>query len=109
MTTKHVIKHRATGFSIELFTLSTDEHDQLRFKRRIRVQDGPLDAYLPTAEDVVIQKRRWARRKDRDDVIDVIHAQNQTLDWAYIRQWCERHGSVDRLAVARAEAGLSEA
>lgn len=109
MTTKHVIKHRATGFSIELFTLSSDEHDQLRFKRRVRVQDGALDAYLPTPEDVVIQKLRWARRKDRDDVIDVLLAQHETLDWPYIRQWCERHGSVDRLAVARTEAGLSEA
>lgn len=107
MTTKHVIKHLGTGFSIELFLLSEDAHDQLRFERKVRIQDGLLDAYLPTAEDVIIQKLRWGRRKDRDDVIDVILAQHEALDWPYIQAWCEQHGSVDRLKAALQEAGLS--
>jgi len=106
MTTKHVIRHHGTGFSIELFVLSNDEHDRLRFQRRIRVQDDPLDAYLPTPEDVIIQKLRWARRKDMEDVIDVLLAQHKSLDWPYIRTWCERHGSMGRLQTALDEAGL---
>jgi len=85
-------------FEIEIFHLSGDAHDQSRFTRRRRVFDELMgkDVYLPTAEDVIIMKLRWAkiakRGKDREDVRDVIAVQgDEALDWDYIYHWCAVH------------------
>lgn len=109
MTTKHLFYERDSAFKLELFVLSNDAFDQARFARRIHIESDGVTLSVPTAEDVVIQKLRWGRLKDLADAADVMQLQHKTLDWPYIRQWCEWHGSVDRLEVARAEAGLSEA
>ena len=54
-------------------------------------------AFVPTAEDVVITKLRWSkggnRRKDAEDVENVIAVQADALDLAYIRQWTDQHGT----------------
>ena len=53
--------------------------------------------WLPTPEDVIVTKLRWAlmanRSKDRDDARDVIAVQGGRLDWDYVQRWCERHGT----------------
>jgi hypothetical protein len=49
--------------------------------------------WLPTPEDVIIMKIRWARSRDQDDVRAVIGVQGDQLDWAYIQGWCDRHGT----------------
>lgn len=102
MTTKHVFQHRETPFKIELFLLSDDEHDQLRFQRRLRQDSEGLAIYVPTAEDVIVQKLRWARAKDRQDVRDILDLQADQLDFDYIHHWCDRHGSRGVLDEVRA-------
>ena len=47
-------------FSIELFLLSDDAHDQERFARRRREQIARPRRLLPTVEDVIITKLRWS-------------------------------------------------
>ncbi|MBL8828201.1 MAG: hypothetical protein JNM18_14570 [Planctomycetaceae bacterium] len=46
---------------------------------------------------MIIQKLRWyraiARSKDYADVLDVISVQRAQLDWAYISQWSDIHGT----------------
>lgn len=106
MTTKHLFYERESSFRIELFVLSQDDFAQTRFDRRVRIDAGGLPMFLPTAEDVVVQKLRWGRMKDMADAVDVIKTQANKLDWPYIRQWCMEHGSVDRLHTALQEAGL---
>lgn len=51
------------------------------------------------AEDVIVWKLRWARPKDLDDVRSVIFVREREgkLDWNYIRSWCAKHGTTDRL------------
>jgi hypothetical protein len=57
------------------------------------------EAWLPTAEDVVVQKIRWGRSKDLDDARDVLAVQGpETLDMTYIESWCVTHGTTERLA-----------
>lgn len=94
-TTRFVVSHIATAFTIELFLLSPDAHDQERFKRRRRMPFLGTEAWLPTAEDVVIMKLRWARRakrpKDVEDAYNVLAVQKERLDFDYIRSWCDRH------------------
>jgi hypothetical protein len=82
-------------FDLELFILSDDAFHKERFQRRRMIRHSLLksDVYLPTAEDVIVQKVRWGRPKDRQDVIDVMTVQSDALDWPYIESWCDRHGT----------------
>ena len=73
---------------------------QAQFQRRRRLFCDQLDlhTWLPTAEDLIIQKLRWGRTKDLDDARDVLAVQGpETLDMAYIERWCATHGTAQRL------------
>ena len=98
-TTRHIIDVQDSPFKIELFRLSSDPHDIERFHRRREYKAAQLDrlVFLPTPEDIIITKLRWAissdRYKDRDDVRNVIAVQAEDLDWLYIHRWCDEHGT----------------
>ena len=97
-TTRDILMHPESGFTVELFYLSDDPHDQERFQRRRGIHYEGAPTSILTAEDVVVTKLRWARPKDLEDVRDVIALQgDQTLDWPYIRRWAAVHGSQTRL------------
>jgi len=100
-TTRNVINVKDGLFQIELFHLSDDPHDRLRFQRRQRVPMFSRETYALTAEDVVITKLRWSRQgqrlKDVDDVRSVIAVQGDKLDWEYVRHWCDEHGTRELL------------
>ncbi len=81
------------SFKIELFQVSGDPHDRERFGRRVRAEVFGHEAWVPTAEDVIVTKLRWARSKDRDDVRDVIAVQGDNIDWDYVYSWADRHGT----------------
>jgi hypothetical protein len=106
MTTRHIIEVDEVPFTIELFHLSDDEHDQERFRRRKRVRLFDRETWLPWVEDVVVTKTRWShqgrRTKDKDDVRDVISVQGDALDWSYIYAWADRHGTRPLLDEIRA-------
>jgi hypothetical protein len=111
-THRRIIEIPSLPFTIELFELSSDEHDQLRFSRRKKLTLLGRDAYLPTAEDVIIQKLRWSRGakrpKDFADVVAVMQVQGPArLDWSYIEEWCEKHDTLDLLAEAKAGAAYA--
>ena len=90
--------HLPTGFGIELFMLQDDPFARARFARRVPRQLAGVTVYLPTAEDVVVQKLRWyvraKRAKDREDLRQVLAVQHGHLDMGYVRGWCERHGAL---------------
>ncbi len=95
--------HIPTGFRFELFRLGKDKHHQVRFDRRLQMNLPTLGvtAWVPTAEDVVIQKLRWARPKDREDVSDVLLIQGDRLDFEYVRHWTDLHGTTELLEELR--------
>jgi predicted nucleotidyltransferase len=103
-TRKELLHIDGTNFQIELFHLSSDPFDQSRFKRRVKSEiiDG-LEVSFPTAEDVIIQKLRWARNKDFDDVVAILRVQTN-LDFDQINHWCGIHETLSLLEKARAEA-----
>lgn len=99
-TFREKVRVKSIPFDIEIFHLSKDAHDLSRFERRVRVKDELVgrEIQVPTAEDVIIMKLRWAmiakRDKDRDDVRNIIAVQgDEALDWDYIHRWCEAHGT----------------
>jgi hypothetical protein len=96
-TVRHRIEAKGTSFTVELFELSDDPHDVSRFARRRRVRLLGKDVFVATAEDTIVTKLRWAmqpgREKDVDDVRSVIAVQGDSLDWTYVQQWCNQHGT----------------
>jgi hypothetical protein len=102
-TFRDTLLHVGTGFKVELFHLSSDPHDQERFARRRAVLFDGQPTAIPTAEDVIVTKLRWARDKDLADVRDVIAVQGDAaLDWDYIHRWTAQHGTRARLDAIRA-------
>jgi hypothetical protein len=101
MAMRHVITHPESAFKIELFMLTDDPHDQSRFSRRQKVDFEGRQAWLPTAEDVIIQKLRWSRggsrKKDIADAAEVLRLQSSQLDFAYIRNWTMQHQTTEIL------------
>jgi hypothetical protein len=71
---RNVITSTPASFQIEVFRLGNDPHHLERFARRRRqhVPECSSEAWGATPEDVVIQKLRWARRKDLDDVVNLL-------------------------------------
>lgn len=100
-TYRYVVHVLGSTFQVELFLLSNDPFDQCRFSRRQAVRSLDRDIFIPTAEDVIVQKVRWASRgrrtKDIEDARLVIQMQRERLDWDYIRGWCDQHGSRETL------------
>jgi hypothetical protein len=89
-----------TAIEVELFELFDDPFVQEQFRRRRRRPSNQLglDTWVPTAEDVVVQKIRWGRAKDLDDARDVLAVQDPaTLDMVYVEKWCAVHGTSERL------------
>jgi hypothetical protein len=98
-TMRYRLHHRASAFMIELFELSPDPHDQMRFSRRVKTLFAGQDAFVPLPEDVIITKLRWSKRgqraKDVEDVRNVLTIQSGKLDLPYIRHWCDQHATRD--------------
>ena len=101
-TLKNVLVHPDSGFTVELFYLSNDPHDQERFKRRRATTYEGQSTFVLTAEDYIVTKLRWPRSKDFDDARDVIAMQGDALDWKYIHHWADLHGSRTKLDRIRA-------
>lgn len=98
MHTRHRIVHRASAFQIELFLLADDPYNRRRFARRRQVDFEGHPAWLPSPEDVIVQKLLWSKSSNRDqdatDAAQVIRVQkNAGLDLAYIRHWADQHGT----------------
>jgi hypothetical protein len=87
-------------FKVELFELFDDAFVLSQFQRKRRMFSKQLnrETWLPTPEDIVVQKLRWGRGKDLDDARDILAVQGpETLDMAYIEHWCGMHGTLPRL------------
>lgn len=98
-TLRYEMEVEGTPFKIEFFQLSADPHDQERFRRRRALALSGRKIWLPSVEDVIVTKLRWAaiagRSKDREDARDVIAVQDVEgrIDWECVHGWCERHGT----------------
>ena len=106
---RNIIRFLPTKFEIELFRLNQkDEHHQERFRRRRRqvLRAINREVWIPTAEDVVIQKLRWQRRKDLDDVVHVLAGSGAGMDWDYLNAWTQKHGTHSLLHDLMKEAAI---
>ena len=102
---KNEIEIAGTPFRIEIFRLTDAPFDQSRFSRRREIVLFGNPVWIPTVEDVIIQKLLWDRHKDREDVAGVIEANRNSLDRSYLNRWARQLGLVDALSKA---AGIEE-
>jgi hypothetical protein len=97
---RHVgISRQSPPYKVELFEMFDDPFVRSEFSRKTRkfVPMLSRSIWLPTAEDVIVQKLRWGRPKDLEDARDVTAVQGpETLDTAYIEHWCAEHGTTRR-------------
>ena len=104
-TIRYLVTLAGSPFVCELFELSDDPHDRARFARRLSARVLGREAFVASAEDMVITKLRWVvaanRPKDREDIRNILAVQGQ-LDWGYIDTWCATHGTAQTLADIRA-------
>ena len=74
--------------------------------RRREEWSGQIErqVFLPTAEDVIVQKLRWGRPKDLEDARDVLAVQTPArLDMGYITRWSGLHQTSGHLHTMLAE------
>lgn len=97
---RHVgVSRMPPPYKVELFEMFDDAFVRSEFSRRVQKFVPMLnrDIWLPTAEDVIVQKLRWGRPKDLEDARDVTAVQGPgTLDTPYIEKWCAEHGTTGR-------------
>jgi hypothetical protein len=87
--------------------LSDDPHDRERFGRRMRGEAFGHPVWLPTPEDVILSKLRWSligkRPKDIEDILRILLVQQSRLDFEFLYQWRDVHGTRSLLDQIRAE------
>lgn len=102
-TFRWIIHVEDSDFSVELFHLNNDPHHLEEFARRraARLESLGRTIWIPTAEDLLIQKLRWGRAKDLDDSRNLLSVQCAALDMGYVERWCAQHGTLARLEEVR--------
>ena len=97
---KNEIQIVGSPFRIELFRLTDQPFDQVRFERRQKVTIAGDEVWIPTPEDVILQKLIWSRPQDKNDVLGVIAVNYQELDQRYLQEWAKKLGLVEEFANA---------
>lgn len=94
-TFRWIVRVTGLDFFFELFQLGDDPHHREEFARRRQVEFPAFgrSAWVASAEDLVIQKLRWRRTKDVDDVRNILSVQRDALDFVYLERWCREHGT----------------
>lgn len=100
--------HVPSGFKVDFWPLRGTPFDRGAFARRrvITLLGHPVP--IPTAEDLILQKLRWGRESQSDqqrrDILAMLRAQGDRLDWNYLDQWAEELGLTADLSAVRQQA-----
>ena len=110
--------HLPTMIKADIFVRPSTPFALAEWERRVRKQIGPdadsPEAYIASAEDMILQKLNWYRltgeRSDRQwgDVQGILKVQGAALDFAYLRQWAAELALTDLLKNALADAGAPD-
>lgn len=100
--------HIPTSFKVDFWPLRDHPFDQSAFARRRAVPLFGREVPLPAAEDLILQKLRWAREtgseQQQRDVLAILRGQAAALDWSYLLRWADELGLREALEAARRDA-----
>ena len=110
--------HLPTMVKADIFLLPTTPFAASEWSRRQRKRLGTAidsaDAYVASAEDMILQKLSWYRltgeRSDRQwgDVQGMLKVQGDALEFAYLAHWAEELALTDLLQTSLVDAGLEQ-
>ena len=106
----------ASAMKVDMFIKQTGAWaDSVWSRRRLHSFTAPdthVQVYIPSAEDMILQKLNWYRMgrevSDRQwsDVTGMLEVQSAVLDYAYMEQWAENLDLTDLLHRACDDAGI---
>ena len=95
--------HSRTAFKVDFWFRQNTPYDRERFKRRQRGTIFGRQAWITTAEDVILSKLVWYRTspgqtRQLQDALEVYEIQEPDLDPDYLHRWAGVLGVADLLA-----------
>ncbi len=94
--------HHASSLKVDFFRVAGDAYEFERFRRRKRVRLLGQDAWIATAEDVLLHKLRWytitPSGRQLADARGIYLVSGSELDLPYLQYWAERIEVADLLA-----------
>ncbi|MDW8396656.1 MAG: hypothetical protein RMM31_10490 [Anaerolineae bacterium] len=109
--------HYETAFKVDVFICKLRAFDRLELarRRRMTITSEPwTEAYVASAEDIVLSKLEWYRvggetsERQWRDVVGVLKVCANILDSDYLHRWATELKVGDLLSRALREAGLSQ-
>ena len=85
------LRFQYRGVTIDLL-LPRDRRDQAIFRRRQKKRLGRQYCWVVSSEDFILQKLKFGRPRDFEDVISVVTRVGDKLNRKYLRQWAGRLG-----------------
>jgi hypothetical protein len=83
-----------SALKVDFWMLKDNEFERTAFSRRLRVQMFNVDAWLSTAEDVLLHKLYWNQITPSDrqltDAAGIVAVQADALDRDYMMSWADR-------------------
>jgi hypothetical protein len=99
--------HYEGGFKIDFYVLGDDEFNATQFGRRECITVRDVSACIETAEDTLLSKLKWYSmghsERQWSDIKEILLANIDSLDMAYVRQWATRLGLTEDLERALKE------
>jgi hypothetical protein len=107
--------HLETMFKVDIFVLRNRAFDKQAFLRRVKKpvsEDGSLQFYFSTPEDIILNKLEWYKtggevsERQWNDILGVMKVQGEQLDMSYLKQWAEKLSILNLLEKAFNDAGI---
>lgn len=100
-----------SGWKADFMVLKGRPFSRNELDRRQRADIFGVPAWVATAEDTILAKLEWAQlaggsARQRDDVLGILEAQGERLDFAYLERWASKLGIVGELDAALTRLGV---
>ena len=89
----------ASIFKVDFIMLGNDSLSRLQFSRRKTIALGNQHLTVISPEDLILAKLAWAKQSlselQHRDIENLLHSNQDTLDFGYITQWAEKVGLLE--------------